>query len=92
MTAFGVFGIPSVSRKNAYYLLGTLNSLLKQMTAAEKEEFVFVIFIADSESYVKKVVTDIKADYPNEFKQGQYHYILLGHSTMDIILNRVDDC
>ena len=62
------------------------------MTAAEKEEFVFVIFIADSESYVEKVVTDIKADYPNEVKQGQYHYILLGHSTMDIILNRVDDC
>lgn len=67
-----MFGIPSVRRNNAYYLLGTLNSLLKQMTADEKEEVIFVIFIADSESYVEKVISDIKADYPNELKQGLY--------------------
>lgn len=72
LTAFAVFGIPSVRRKDAYYLLETLNSLLTQMTAAEKEEVIFVIFIADSESYVEKVVADIKADYPNEVKQGWY--------------------
>ncbi|MGH0121425.1 UNVERIFIED_CONTAM: hypothetical protein FKN15_019860 [Acipenser sinensis] len=42
-----VMGIPSVKREVHSYLTDTLNSLMSELTVAEKEDCVIVVFIAE---------------------------------------------
>ena len=68
--AFTVFGIPTVERKNAYYLTSTLNSLITQMTAAEKLEVVIVVFVPDHDRYLERVIKEVKTNFPREVEQS----------------------
>lgn len=42
-----VMGVPSVKREVHSYLTDTLSSLMTELSAAEKEDCVIVVFIAE---------------------------------------------
>ncbi|XP_066917672.1 alpha-1,3-mannosyl-glycoprotein 4-beta-N-acetylglucosaminyltransferase B-like [Clytia hemisphaerica] len=69
--AFVVFGIPTVKRSKAYYVIQTVSSLLKHMNILEKKNVVIVIFVADlDEGFLRKVVKDVRENFPGEVKNG----------------------
>uniref|UniRef100_A0A7M5UI04 Uncharacterized protein n=1 Tax=Clytia hemisphaerica TaxID=252671 RepID=A0A7M5UI04_9CNID len=69
--AFVVFGIPTVKRSKAYYVIQTVSSLLKHMKISERKNVVIVIFVADlDDSFLRKVVKDVRQDFTGEVKDG----------------------
>ncbi|XP_066917633.1 alpha-1,3-mannosyl-glycoprotein 4-beta-N-acetylglucosaminyltransferase B-like [Clytia hemisphaerica] len=69
--AFVVFGIPTVKRSKAYYVIQTVSSLLKHMKTSERKNVVIVIFVADlDDSFLRKVVKDVRDNFPVEVKDG----------------------
>ena len=66
-----------MKRSKAYYVINTIQSLIKNMKDSEKDENVIVIFIADQDQgYVNKVVTDVQQTFPNDVKNGLIQVIV----------------
>ncbi|XP_028932528.1 alpha-1,3-mannosyl-glycoprotein 4-beta-N-acetylglucosaminyltransferase-like protein MGAT4D isoform X2 [Ornithorhynchus anatinus] len=66
-----VMGIPTVKRQKQSYLMETLKSLFYEMSAAEKEDCVIIIFIAEiDEEYINSVAESVKNNFPTEVQSG----------------------
>ena len=66
-----VFGIPTVARENAYYLIETLKALVHHTSVEEKEEVLIVVYISCCDnSYKDKVRQDIQNTFPEETEKG----------------------
>ena len=65
------FGIPTVRRNKAYYVMETVKSLLDHMLPSEKDEVVIVIFVPDQdETFIQKVIDDTNKNFPQEVFNG----------------------
>ncbi|XP_041847167.1 alpha-1,3-mannosyl-glycoprotein 4-beta-N-acetylglucosaminyltransferase A-like isoform X2 [Melanotaenia boesemani] len=78
-----VLGIPTVKREKQSYLENTLNSLLYSLTAAQRQDLLIIIFIAETDSnYVGSIAKTIRSSFPREVESGllevvspsQYYY------------------
>lgn len=58
-----VMGVPSVKREVHSYLTDTLSSLMSELSQAEKEDCVIVVFIAEVRSYVPTLLSIILMDF-----------------------------
>ena len=77
MLAFAVFGLPTVSRKKAYYVIETLKTLVNNLNDHEKEEVVIVVFIAEQDNdYVDKVVSDVRKYFMEYVEMGMIQVIV----------------
>ncbi|XP_072261956.1 alpha-1,3-mannosyl-glycoprotein 4-beta-N-acetylglucosaminyltransferase-like protein MGAT4D isoform X2 [Pyxicephalus adspersus] len=66
-----VFGIPTVKRDKQSYLMDTLSSIFSEMSAAEKDDCVVIVFIAEvNTQYVDNVAGSIKDTFPREIHSG----------------------
>uniref|UniRef100_A0AAZ3PSR7 Alpha-1,3-mannosyl-glycoprotein 4-beta-N-acetylglucosaminyltransferase B n=1 Tax=Oncorhynchus tshawytscha TaxID=74940 RepID=A0AAZ3PSR7_ONCTS len=68
-----VMGVPSVKREVHSYLTDTLSSLMTELSAAEKEDCVIVVFIAEVRYYrmsVCVVADNLKRLFPVEIQSG----------------------
>uniref|UniRef100_A0A674AVZ3 Alpha-1,3-mannosyl-glycoprotein 4-beta-N-acetylglucosaminyltransferase B n=1 Tax=Salmo trutta TaxID=8032 RepID=A0A674AVZ3_SALTR len=64
-----VMGVPSVKREVHSYLTDTLSSLMTELSAAEKEDCVIVVFIAETDQqYANSVADNLK--FPVEIQSG----------------------
>uniref|UniRef100_A0A8K9WU04 Alpha-1,3-mannosyl-glycoprotein 4-beta-N-acetylglucosaminyltransferase B n=1 Tax=Oncorhynchus mykiss TaxID=8022 RepID=A0A8K9WU04_ONCMY len=66
-----VMGVPSVKREVHSYLTDTLSSLMTELSAAEKEDCVIVVFIAETnQQYANSVADNLKRLFPVEIQSG----------------------
>ncbi|XP_054648362.1 alpha-1,3-mannosyl-glycoprotein 4-beta-N-acetylglucosaminyltransferase B isoform X2 [Dunckerocampus dactyliophorus] len=66
-----VMGVPSVKREVHSYLTDTLNSLMSQLSAAEKDDCVIVVLIAEADhEYAMSVAGNLKQLFPAEIQSG----------------------
>uniref|UniRef100_A0A674AV55 Alpha-1,3-mannosyl-glycoprotein 4-beta-N-acetylglucosaminyltransferase B n=1 Tax=Salmo trutta TaxID=8032 RepID=A0A674AV55_SALTR len=66
-----VMGVPSVKREVHSYLTDTLSSLMTELSAAEKEDCVIVVFIAETDQqYANSVADNLKRLFPVEIQSG----------------------
>lgn len=71
------FGIPTISRKKAYYVVKTVESLLQNMNESEQSNIVIVIMVADNdEKYIEKVATDMERNFPEAIEEGKIQVIV----------------
>ncbi|KAM4053685.1 alpha-1,3-mannosyl-glycoprotein 4-beta-N-acetylglucosaminyltransferase-like protein MGAT4D [Anomaloglossus baeobatrachus] len=71
-----VIGIPTVKRDKQSYLLETLRSLFSAMSAAEKQDCVVVVFIAEvNAEYVNGLADNINDNFPLETQSGMLEVI-----------------
>ena len=71
------FGIPTVSRKKAYYVVKTVESLLQNMNGKEQNDAVIVVMVADTdEKYIEKVVADMERNFPEAIEEGRLQVII----------------
>jgi len=72
-----VFGIPTVQRKGAYYLMQTIKELIDEASDVEQDEILIVVLIADSDvTYQEKVRNDIEEKYFEELRDGLIQVII----------------
>ena len=72
-----MIGVPTVKRSKAYYLLDTIESLIKGLSKIEQSEVVIVIFVADFHSeFRSKVKTDVLNRFPSEVESGLIQCII----------------
>ncbi|XP_066275885.1 alpha-1,6-mannosyl-glycoprotein 4-beta-N-acetylglucosaminyltransferase-like isoform X2 [Branchiostoma lanceolatum] len=69
---FLTIGIPTVKRdQNATYLVSTLDSLIEHTTAAEREQIVVVVFLADFDTdYNRNLSLEISRKYSQHLDNG----------------------
>ncbi|XP_066275199.1 alpha-1,6-mannosyl-glycoprotein 4-beta-N-acetylglucosaminyltransferase-like, partial [Branchiostoma lanceolatum] len=69
---FLTIGIPTVKRdQNATYLVSTLDSLIEHTTAAEREQIVVVVFLADFDTdYNRNFSSEISRQYSQHLDNG----------------------
>ncbi|XP_047196620.1 alpha-1,3-mannosyl-glycoprotein 4-beta-N-acetylglucosaminyltransferase B isoform X1 [Hippoglossus stenolepis] len=66
-----VMGVPSVKREVHSYLSDTLNSLMSELSAAEKDDCVIVVLIAEADQqYAVSVADNLKRLFPVEIQSG----------------------
>ncbi|ROK80943.1 Alpha-1,3-mannosyl-glycoprotein 4-beta-N-acetylglucosaminyltransferase B [Anabarilius grahami] len=66
-----VMGVPSVKREVHTYLTDTLTSLMSELSPAEKEDCVIVVFIAETDQqYANSVAENLKRLFPGEIQSG----------------------
>uniref|UniRef100_A0AAY4BRE4 Alpha-1,3-mannosyl-glycoprotein 4-beta-N-acetylglucosaminyltransferase B n=1 Tax=Denticeps clupeoides TaxID=299321 RepID=A0AAY4BRE4_9TELE len=66
-----VMGVPSVKREVHSYLTDTLTSLMSELSPAEKEDCVIVVFIAETDQqYANSVADNLKRLFPAEIQSG----------------------
>uniref|UniRef100_A0A8C2IAR1 Alpha-1,3-mannosyl-glycoprotein 4-beta-N-acetylglucosaminyltransferase B n=1 Tax=Cyprinus carpio TaxID=7962 RepID=A0A8C2IAR1_CYPCA len=66
-----VLGVPSVKREVHSYLTDTLSSLMSELSPAEKEDCVIVVFIAETDQqYANSVADNLKRLFPGEIQSG----------------------
>ncbi|TRZ00215.1 hypothetical protein DNTS_009785, partial [Danionella cerebrum] len=66
-----VMGVPSVKREVHSYLTDTLNSLMSELSPAEKEDCVIVVFIAETDQqYANSIAENLKRLFPVEIQAG----------------------
>ncbi|XP_072771006.1 alpha-1,3-mannosyl-glycoprotein 4-beta-N-acetylglucosaminyltransferase B isoform X2 [Nerophis lumbriciformis] len=66
-----VMGVPSVKREVHSYLTDTLNSLMSQLSATEKDDCVIVVLIAEADhEYAMSVADNMKQLFPVEIQSG----------------------
>ncbi|XP_066913488.1 alpha-1,6-mannosyl-glycoprotein 4-beta-N-acetylglucosaminyltransferase-like [Clytia hemisphaerica] len=71
------FGIPTVSRKNAYYVIDTIKSILQNMTPSKRDQIILLIMIADeNQSFIEKVISDIERNFPQDIEDGLIQVIV----------------
>ena len=75
-------------REKAYYLIDTVDSLVKNSSPEEQKEIVIVVFVADfSQSYREKVIADIQTKFPNELQVGLIQVIVSPNTFYPNMLN-----
>uniref|UniRef100_A0A8D3BVT9 Alpha-1,3-mannosyl-glycoprotein 4-beta-N-acetylglucosaminyltransferase B n=1 Tax=Scophthalmus maximus TaxID=52904 RepID=A0A8D3BVT9_SCOMX len=66
-----VMGVPSVKREVHSYLTDTLSSLMSELSAAEKDDCVIVVLIAEADQqYAGSVADNLKLLFPAEIQSG----------------------
>ncbi|CAH1256766.1 MGAT4C [Branchiostoma lanceolatum] len=72
INGFLTIGIPTVKRdQNATYLVSTLDSLIEHTTAAEREQIVVVVFLADFDTdYNRNLSLEISRKYSQHLDNG----------------------
>ncbi|XP_077466588.1 alpha-1,3-mannosyl-glycoprotein 4-beta-N-acetylglucosaminyltransferase B [Stigmatopora argus] len=66
-----VMGVPSVKREVHSYLTDTLQSLMSQLSAAEKDDCVIVVLIAEADhQYALSVTQNLQLLFPSEIESG----------------------
>ncbi|XP_077954210.1 alpha-1,3-mannosyl-glycoprotein 4-beta-N-acetylglucosaminyltransferase B-like [Gasterosteus aculeatus] len=66
-----VMGVPSVKREVHSYLTDTLSSLMSELSPAEKDDCVIVVFIAEADQqYASSVADNLKRLFPAEIQSG----------------------
>uniref|UniRef100_A0A3B4UM96 Alpha-1,3-mannosyl-glycoprotein 4-beta-N-acetylglucosaminyltransferase B n=1 Tax=Seriola dumerili TaxID=41447 RepID=A0A3B4UM96_SERDU len=66
-----VMGVPSVKREVHSYLTDTLSSLMSELSAAEKDDCVIVVLIAEADQqYASTVADNMKRLFPAEIQSG----------------------
>ncbi|XP_061541079.1 alpha-1,3-mannosyl-glycoprotein 4-beta-N-acetylglucosaminyltransferase B isoform X4 [Phycodurus eques] len=66
-----VMGVPSVRREVHSYLTDTLGSLMSQLSAAEKDDCVIVVLVAEADhQYALSVADNLKLLFPSEIRSG----------------------
>uniref|UniRef100_A0AAX7SHZ6 Alpha-1,3-mannosyl-glycoprotein 4-beta-N-acetylglucosaminyltransferase B n=1 Tax=Astatotilapia calliptera TaxID=8154 RepID=A0AAX7SHZ6_ASTCA len=66
-----VMGVPSVKREVHSYLTDTLTSLMSELSAAEKDDCVIVVLIAEADQqYASSVADNLKRLFPAEIQSG----------------------
>uniref|UniRef100_A0A8C5DI45 Alpha-1,3-mannosyl-glycoprotein 4-beta-N-acetylglucosaminyltransferase B n=1 Tax=Gouania willdenowi TaxID=441366 RepID=A0A8C5DI45_GOUWI len=66
-----VMGVPSVKREVHSYLTDTLNSLMSELSATEKDDCVIVVLIAEADpQYANGVAENLKNLFPAEIQSG----------------------
>ncbi|XP_034038125.1 alpha-1,3-mannosyl-glycoprotein 4-beta-N-acetylglucosaminyltransferase B [Thalassophryne amazonica] len=66
-----VMGIPSVKREVHSYLADTLSSLMSELSTAERDDCVIVVFIAEADpQYASSVAETLKHLFPAELQSG----------------------
>uniref|UniRef100_A0A672GLH4 Alpha-1,3-mannosyl-glycoprotein 4-beta-N-acetylglucosaminyltransferase B n=1 Tax=Salarias fasciatus TaxID=181472 RepID=A0A672GLH4_SALFA len=66
-----VMGVPSVKREVHSYLTDTLSSLMSELSAAEKDDCVIVVLIAEADQqYATSVADNLKRLFPAEIQSG----------------------
>ncbi|GAA6105502.1 alpha-1,3-mannosyl-glycoprotein 4-beta-N-acetylglucosaminyltransferase B isoform X2 [Tachysurus ichikawai] len=66
-----VMGVPSVKREVHSYLTDTLSSLMSELSQAEKDDCVIVVFIAETDQqYANSVADNLKRLFPAEIQSG----------------------
>uniref|UniRef100_A0A672ZSV5 Alpha-1,3-mannosyl-glycoprotein 4-beta-N-acetylglucosaminyltransferase B n=1 Tax=Sphaeramia orbicularis TaxID=375764 RepID=A0A672ZSV5_9TELE len=66
-----VMGVPSVKREVHSYLTDTLTSLMSELSAAEKDDCVIVVLIAEADQqYATSVADNLKRLFPAEIQSG----------------------
>ncbi|XP_061690103.1 alpha-1,3-mannosyl-glycoprotein 4-beta-N-acetylglucosaminyltransferase B isoform X9 [Syngnathoides biaculeatus] len=66
-----VMGVPSVRREVRSYLTDTLGSLVSQLSAAEKDDCVIVVLVAEADrQYALSVADNLKLLFPSEIRSG----------------------
>ncbi|XP_077103764.1 alpha-1,3-mannosyl-glycoprotein 4-beta-N-acetylglucosaminyltransferase B isoform X2 [Siphateles boraxobius] len=66
-----VLGLPTVHRQKQSYLVNTLQSLLYDLSTAERKDIVIVIFVAETNAtFVNAVVQSVQTNLPNDVSSG----------------------
>lgn len=66
------FGVPTIKRGKANYVMNTLQSLLQGASDEEKKDCVIIVFIAEIEDidFVKNLIRDLKNKYGSFIQSG----------------------
>lgn len=66
-----VFGVPTVHRQKQSYLVNTLQSLLFDLSTAQKKDIVIVVFVAETDpAFVNSVVQSVQDNLPDAVSSG----------------------
>ncbi|CAB3980784.1 alpha-1,3-mannosyl-glyco 4-beta-N-acetylglucosaminyltransferase A-like [Paramuricea clavata] len=67
-----IFGVPTIKRGKASYVLNTIQSLIQGTSAEEKNDCIIVVFIAEIEDkiFVKSLIEDLKERFDKEIRSG----------------------
>uniref|UniRef100_A0A8C1X6M7 Zgc:154054 n=1 Tax=Cyprinus carpio TaxID=7962 RepID=A0A8C1X6M7_CYPCA len=66
-----VLGVPTVHRQKQSYLVNTLQSLLYDLSTAERKDIVIVVFVAETNAtFVKAVVQSVQTNLPDAVSSG----------------------
>uniref|UniRef100_A0A9J7XKS7 Zgc:154054 n=1 Tax=Cyprinus carpio carpio TaxID=630221 RepID=A0A9J7XKS7_CYPCA len=66
-----VLGVPTVHRQKQSYLVNTLQSLLFDLSTAERKDIVIVVFIAETNArFVNAVVQSVQTNLPDAVSSG----------------------
>lgn len=69
-------GIPSVNRRGQDYLVPTMESLVRHLTAEQKKDTVFVIFLGEIDTnYLDERVRDLQSRFEDEISEGMIEII-----------------
>ncbi|XP_073676873.1 alpha-1,3-mannosyl-glycoprotein 4-beta-N-acetylglucosaminyltransferase B [Garra rufa] len=66
-----VLGVPTVHRQKQSYLVNTLQSLLYDLSPAERKDIVIVVFVAETNAtFVNAVVQNVQTNLPDAVSSG----------------------
>ncbi|KAA0709593.1 Alpha-1,3-mannosyl-glycoprotein 4-beta-N-acetylglucosaminyltransferase B [Triplophysa tibetana] len=66
-----VIGVPTVPRQKQSYLVNTLQSLLYDLSPAERKDIVIVVFVAETNAtFVNSVVQNVQNNLPDDVRSG----------------------
>uniref|UniRef100_A0A673G941 Alpha-1,3-mannosyl-glycoprotein 4-beta-N-acetylglucosaminyltransferase B-like n=1 Tax=Sinocyclocheilus rhinocerous TaxID=307959 RepID=A0A673G941_9TELE len=66
-----VLGVPTVHRQKQSYLVNTLQSLLYDLSTAERKDIVIVVFVAETNAtFVNAVVQTVQTNLPDAVRSG----------------------
>ncbi|KAL1261827.1 hypothetical protein QQF64_007092 [Cirrhinus molitorella] len=66
-----VLGVPTVHRQKQSYLVNTLQSLLYDLSPAERKDIVIVVFVAETNAtFVNAVVQSVQTNLPDAVSSG----------------------
>ena len=73
-----VFGIPTVQRKKAYYIIDTVESLIANMTTTQMNDILIIILITepDNKEYLQQITSDVERNFPNAVDDGTLRVIV----------------
>ncbi|XP_067237801.1 alpha-1,3-mannosyl-glycoprotein 4-beta-N-acetylglucosaminyltransferase B-like isoform X2 [Chanodichthys erythropterus] len=71
-----VLGVPTVQRLKQSYLVNTLQSLLYDLSTAERKDIVIVVFVAETNAtFVNAVVQSVQTNFPDAVSSGMIEVI-----------------
>ncbi|KAI7801702.1 hypothetical protein IRJ41_017591, partial [Triplophysa rosa] len=66
-----VLGVPTVHRQKQSYLVNTLQSLLYDLSPAERRDIVIIVFVAETNAtFVNSVVQNVQNNLPDDVSSG----------------------